>query len=56
MLILLKKLETYYKASKADVSVIWNFDEDDEDMDDLGRDLSTLVDLPFESIEVFEEE
>jgi hypothetical protein len=51
----MKKLESYYKSSKADVRIIWNFDEDDEDMEDLGIDLSTLVDIPFDTIEVFEE-
>jgi len=56
VLILMKILESYYKSSKADVKIIWNFDEDDEDMDDLGKDLSTLVDIPFETIEVFEED
>ena len=55
MLVLLKKFDTYIKDSGATVNVIWNFDEDDEDMEDLGKDLSTLVSIPFEYIEVLEE-
>lgn len=56
VLILIKKLEAYQTSSKSNVKVIWNYDEDDEDMDDLGRDLSTLTTLPFEYIEVPEAE
>ena len=36
----------------ADVKIIWNFDEDDEDMETLGNDLASLVKVPFEIIEV----
>lgn len=56
VLILMKRIESYYKTSKTDVKIIWNFDEDDEDMDDLGKDLSTLISIPFEYIEVIEED
>lgn len=47
MLTLMKKLEEYATSSKADVSILWNFDEDDEDMQTLGEDLKSLVKVPF---------
>ena len=56
VLILMKILESYYKSSSADVKIIWNFDEDDDDIEDLGDDLSTLLDIPFETIEVLEKD
>jgi hypothetical protein len=55
VLILMKKIEGYYKSSNTNIKIIWNFDEDDEDMEDLGKDLSTLVSIPFKYIEVLEE-
>jgi hypothetical protein len=55
VLILIKKLESYYTSSKSDVKVIWNFDVDDEDMETLGQDLSSITKIPFEIIEVQEE-
>ncbi|MDG1476707.1 MAG: DUF1987 domain-containing protein [Vicingaceae bacterium] len=56
VLILMKKIEGYYKSSNTNIKIIWNFDEDDEDMEDLGKDLSTLVSIPFEFVEVQEED
>jgi hypothetical protein len=47
MLSIFKLLEAYSKSSKADVSILWNFEEDDEDMQSLGNDLKTLVTIPF---------
>lgn len=47
MLVLFKKLEEYYTASKNDVSIVWVFDEDDEDMESLGEDLKSFVTVPF---------
>ncbi|MBI2280828.1 MAG: DUF1987 domain-containing protein [Bacteroidetes bacterium] len=47
MLSIFKLLETYHIVSKADVSVLWNFDEDDEDMQTLGNDLKSLINIPF---------
>lgn len=47
VLVLMKKLEEYLSSSKADVSILWNFDEDDEDMETLGEDLKSLVKVPF---------
>lgn len=56
VLILIKKLETYTKQSNAKSKIVWNFDEDDEDMQDLGEDLDSLTTIPFEYIEVPEED
>ena len=54
MLVILKKLDTYAKESGNSVSVNWSFDEDDEDMEALGEDLASLVDIPFTITEVKE--
>ena len=47
MLVLFKRLDNYHISSKQDVSIVWIFDEDDEDMESLGEDLNTFVNLPF---------
>ncbi|PJA09094.1 MAG: nuclear pore complex subunit [Flavobacteriales bacterium CG_4_10_14_0_2_um_filter_32_8] len=52
ILLLIKKFEGYYKETNAEVKVIWNFDVDDEDMQVLGIDLSSLASVPFEMIEI----
>jgi hypothetical protein len=52
VLILMKRLQAYYKESKNNVKVLWKFDEDDEDMEVLGEDLESIADLPFEFQEV----
>ena len=54
LLILMKKLEAYYKTSKNNVKVSWNFDEDDEDMESLGEDLESIAHIPFEYKEILE--
>jgi hypothetical protein len=56
VLILIKKIEGYYLSSKSDIKVIWNFDVDDEDMQTLGEDLSSISEIPFEIIQVIEED
>ena len=48
LLILMKRLEIYLKESGHNVKVIWNFDEDDEDMEALGEDLESIIQIPFE--------
>lgn len=47
MLSIFKILESYGDSSQADVSVMWIFEEDDEDMKNLGEDIKTLLHLPF---------
>lgn len=54
VLIILKKLDAYTKDSGNKVNISWNFDEDDEDMEALGEDLDSLVDIPFTITEVKE--
>ncbi|MDT8413033.1 MAG: DUF1987 domain-containing protein [Vicingaceae bacterium] len=48
MYILLKKLADYQLTSLKNVNVIWFYDEDDEDMESMGEDLSDIVKLPIE--------
>lgn len=55
MLILIKKIDAYQKLNaNADVSVSWSFDEYDEDMESLGHDLASIVNIPFTFKEVKE--
>lgn len=44
--ILLRKLETYLEQHPNSVNVTWMFDEDDEDMEAMGEDLSEMIKLP----------
>jgi len=55
LLILMKKLEAYFKSSNKVVKVSWNFDEDDEDMEALGEDLASIAEIPFEYKEIIED-
>ena len=55
ILILLKKIETYFKNANSIVKISWCFDEDDEDMQGLGKDLASITGIPFEYKEVIEE-
>ena len=55
LLILLKKIEAYRDSSGNNVKVSWNFDEDDEDMETLGEDLASIVNIPFEYKEIIED-
>jgi len=56
LLILMKKMENYYKTSGNNVKVSWNFDEYDEDMEGLGEDLASITEIPFEYKMVPEED
>lgn len=47
MLVLFKKIDEYHKLNNKDAAIVWIFDEDDEDMENLGEDLKTFVTLPF---------
>ena len=46
-----KKLES---ISGSEITVIWHYEEDDEDMLEAGEDYEAIIDLPFEMIEVEE--
>ena len=55
VLMLMKKMQNYYQANNTNVKVVWNFDEDDEDLESLGEDLSSIVKIPFELKHVVED-
>lgn len=49
MLLLMKGLKKYREGdSSVKVLIEWLYDEDDEDMESLGKDLETITHLPFE--------
>ncbi len=48
-----KKLEQIKKAGK-DVSVIWHYEEDDEDMLEAGEDYDAIIDIDFDMVKVEE--
>ena len=50
LLDILRKLETIKKSGKSNVTILWHYEEDDEDMMEAGQDYNTLVDLPFQLI------
>ena len=54
MLVILKRLDTYKKDNNVNVTVNWHFDEDDEDMESLGEDLASMVNIPFTFKEIKE--
>lgn len=47
LFILLKKIETYITETNNSVEVIWNYDEDDEDLLDMGENFSEMIKIPF---------
>jgi len=49
LLLLMRILESYYNKNRnTDISIIWNIEDEDEDMEDLGYEIKTLLDLPME--------
>lgn len=56
ILILIKKIEAFTSQTNTNAKIVWSFDQDDEDMQDLGEDLSTLISIPFEYKEVVDED
>jgi len=49
---LLKSLEKVDKAGNTSLSVKWRYMEEDEDMMEAGEDYASMVDVPFEIIEM----
>jgi len=49
---LLKTLEKVDKMGKTSLSVKWRYMEEDEDMMEAGEDYASMVDVPFEIIEM----
>ena len=47
LLDIFRKLEALQKSGKSDVTVIWLYEEDDEDMMEAGEDYQTIVKIPF---------
>lgn len=39
------------KANKCSIRVIWNYDYQDEDLEELGEILAELTDIPFEFVQ-----
>jgi hypothetical protein len=52
VLFLMKIIERFYKDNNTKVKVVWNFDEDDEDMEALGVDYASIIKVPFEYISI----
>lgn len=52
VLMILKKVEEYYKTGKAEIKVVWGFDEHDEDMEALGEDIAALIEVPIDIKEI----
>jgi SiaC family regulatory phosphoprotein len=48
LLDIFRKLEAINNTSKSEVSVVWLYEEEDEDMMEAGDDYKTIVKLPFE--------
>ncbi len=49
---MLRKLESLKKTSRSEVVILWHYEKEDEDMMEAGQDYNSLVDLPFELIEL----
>ena len=47
----LAKLNEFYQGGK-DVVIHWHYDYDDESMEELGNDLKSMIQIPFNIIEV----
>ena len=47
-----RKLEAIQKSGKSEVSVIWMYEEEDEDMMEAGDDYRAIVSLPFQIMKI----
>lgn len=47
LLDIFRKLESIHASGKSRVSVLWNFEKDDEDMMETGEDYGSMIELPF---------
>jgi hypothetical protein len=47
VLMIMKRIQGYYQTTNNNIQIVWGFDEDDEDMESLGEDLSSMIDVPF---------
>ena len=47
-----RKLEALKKSGKSEVTVMWMYEEEDEDMMEAGDDYQTIVGLPFQLMKI----
>ena len=47
LLDIFRKLEAIQKSGKSDVTVMWMYEEEDEDMMEAGEDYQSIVKIPF---------
>jgi hypothetical protein len=47
-----RKLEALQKTGKSEVTIIWLYEEEDEDMMEAGDDYQTIVNIPFQLTKV----
>lgn len=52
LLDIFRKAENMKKAGKSEVTVLWHYEADDEDMMEAGQDYDALIDLPFTLVEM----
>ena len=52
LLDIFRKAEQINKAGKSKVVVLWHYEAEDEDMMEAGQDYNSLIDLPFQLIEM----
>lgn len=52
MLYIFRQLESIYLNDKKDVRVIWYYHSYDEDMIESGKDYSSLLEMPFQLMEI----
>ncbi len=52
VLVIFKLLESIHLYGKSEVKIIWFYHNHDEDMTESGKDYKSLVDVPFELVEL----
>ena len=52
LLDIFRKVEIIMKNGKSNVSVLWHYEAEDEDMMEAGQDYNSLIDLPFQLIQL----
>lgn len=52
LLDIFRKMEILSNSGKSQVSVLWHYEEDDEDMMEAGQDYDALVKIPFTLVKI----
>jgi len=52
LLDIFRKLEALQKSGRSEVTVLWMYEEEDEDMQEAGEDYQAIVDIPFQLTKV----